>query len=246
MLVQGSSAWLTYVDDAGVEVRRSSNGGATWGAKRTVEKGGPTVYLASPQLAVSGSHVVVLYLRERDQLQDVQWLVRRSSDGGQNWAHSTPVITVDPSGAPPSVTLGMTGSDAVIGWTNETNGDIKVRRSADAGAHWQASRSIGTTNFKNSWYEGDVHVAAAGGHIYVAWVPDATIEGMGTGITMRRSDDGGQTFGARSWLTADALRFRGDMAIVVSGDRIDRHLRACGRPACRGALVGRGQDDAHR
>ncbi len=219
MVVQGANAWVTYVDTRGVEIRRSSNGGATWGSEHLLETAGSD-HFSSAELAVSGSHLIALYLRGRSAPADERWLVRRSDDGGRTWhAHST-VVQADPTGPAPSVSVGLTGSHAVIGWTDSETGAIRVRRSADAGATWKPAHTIGSTNIKVYWYEASVLVTASGGHVYVAWEPDRNGSSMATGIVMRRSDDGGATFHARTWLTQDALRYWGSAAIAASGDRL--------------------------
>ena len=228
MVVQGARAWLTYVDENGVEVRRSTNGGATWGAEHVLEPRGSD-YLSAPQLAVSGSHVLALYLRGRNAPADQRWLVRRSNDGGRTWHAHTTVATSDPAGPAPSMSIGMTGTDAVIGWTDSDTGAVRVRRSADGGATWASARTVGTTNIKVYWYEAAVQVVAAGGHVYVTWQPDRNGSGMATGIVMRRSDDGGASFHSRTWLTADALYYWGGTAIAASGDRLVAVYQRAGR-----------------
>jgi hypothetical protein len=117
----------------------------------------------------------------------------------------------------------MTGAAVVVAWTDSVTGAIKMRRSADGGATWNAAIFLGATLYRiyGSTYDGYVTATASAGHMYVAWVPDQIVAGDALGLVMRRSANGGATWHAQQVLAGDTMETAYlTPALAASGDRL--------------------------
>lgn len=200
---------------AHVYYKRSLDGGARWGPDRRLARG------EHPSLAVDGASVYVVWHDVRAAGLGV--FLRRSGDAGWRFEPEIP-ITGSGSGAHP--TVAAAGPRVHVVWGDTRSGDAEVftRRSLDGGAHFGPEVQLSESPYA-SWVP---TVTTAGPAVYVAWVDyrDANEEEY-----IRRSLDGGQTWGPITRLTHDpadswapSIATEGRFVYVTWFDRRDAGL----------------------
>ena len=183
------------VDHGASEVflKRSSDGGRTWGADTPLS--GSSRGAAYPAIAAAGSYVYAVWHDIRHGRPGVY--LRRSADHGLTWTPEQLLTPGTLDGAYPSVAA--SGSRVRVVWGSRRDGQSEVysRGSSDSGATWGAEVRISSLPYE-SWV---ATVELAGPDVYVAWVDyrDANEEEY-----FRRSTDGGTTWGPIVRLTHDA------------------------------------------
>lgn len=90
--------------------------------------------------------------------------------------------------------VAVNGANVYVVWSDSWNGDIFFKRSADAGATWQASKRLKA----NDGYSGHPRIAVNGANIYVTWVDQTSGNDE---IYFNRSGDNGATWQSTKRLT---------------------------------------------
>jgi len=188
------AVWRETATTAEVDYARSLDGGTTWL---------PAVRLSStpvtlpPIIAAAGDTVIATW-SAYDEATQFTVRVRRSLDGGETWQPEQTLTTTGRSALAP---LQIVGERVYLVWaeTEDPAGpEIYFRRSLDLGATWEAPVKISNSYNSPSWVP---TISAVGDLVLVGWVDyaDANEEEY-----LRRSTDGGITWGPITRLTADA------------------------------------------
>ncbi len=151
-------AWYQLEPEGPIVVlRRSADGGATWGGKIPLGVG------ATPAVAASGSRVRVVWSDRREGQAEVY--TRGSADLGATWDEEERISDVPYESWVPTVELA--GSRAFIGWVDyrDANEEEYLRRSRDGGATWEAPARL-THDPADSWAPS---IAIAGNTVHVTW-----------------------------------------------------------------------------
>ena len=169
--VGGGIAHVMYedYDSSSIRYRRSTDGGNHWSLAGTVPAA------RSYAIAASGNVVIQLLTGQNQQGASRIW-IRRSTDGGIKWQRLKAIADETTYDSEGEASVGVGGTTVVVAWTDPNSGEIVMRRSADAGAHWALPITVGHTTDKNviGDFEGYVTVALASGRIYVLWLPGRT------------------------------------------------------------------------
>jgi len=147
-----------------VYLRRSMDGGETWGPERLLSVGEDLADSMYPAVAVSGSHVHVTFADNRDG--PVHVFYTRSIDGGVTWSEDHRLSDNLPSDSwTPSV--GVSGEAVYAVWTDTRDGNEEeyFKRSIDGGATWGPDTRL-TYDGVNSWAP---VLQAAGQTLHLVW-----------------------------------------------------------------------------
>lgn len=185
--------------------RRSLDGGRTW--KRSVALSVPGGWAERPAIALSGTHLFVVWHARAGQGYDV--FMRRSSDRGASWSRARQ-LSASQAAAYPSVAA--SGAAVHVSWGDARSGhaEMFVRSSTDRGSTWGAERQLSPTGF-DSWVP---TIEADGDRVVAAWVD--TRDGNEEEY-LRRSRDGGRTWDPVVRLTRNG-RNSWAPSVVVAGD----------------------------
>lgn len=207
MAVSGSNVYVVWDDDTDppglpkVLYRRSSDGGATFGAAVDLSQG--SVFAAAPQVFADGSVVHVLWIDldfspsrcAPTSVCSRNVFYRRSTDGGFTFeaARNLSASTTNFAGFP---WVAVNGTHVHVVWsTNVTTlgQEVVYRRSADAGASFEAPLGL-SGQVVTTGGDGGVQVVAAAANVYVLWREvDQQNQGV---LRVRASQDLGATFGS--------------------------------------------------
>ncbi|MGH9876975.1 MAG: hypothetical protein ACRD5H_05000, partial [Nitrososphaerales archaeon] len=188
VFVSGSNVYVSWLqlnsDDElpNIFFRRSTDNGASWGAKIKIFSSG-TVGTLSPeyfQLAASGSNVYVIWKEDGDIIS-----FRRSTDNGATWKSIFNLSTNAKFNT--EVGLAVSGSNVYAAWTSSGK-DAIFTRSTNNGSTWGPDVNL----------SGDSppalcpRIAASGSNVYMVW--EQSINGLGClgspdDIIFRRSTD---------------------------------------------------------
>lgn len=179
----GSTAVVVYetCNNSGtcysVEVRRTTDGGASWEPAVVLSNDG---YFSS--MAGRGANADVVWVNNDNTVR-----YARSTNGGQSYARAKKIAFAEHLGET-SIARGPSGLVA-IGWVqNSWTGKVNVRVSTDGGSSFGPTHTVVT-----GIYEPGIRVAAGNGVVYVAYVKNQT-------LLVRRSTDAGA-----SWSTPHKL-----------------------------------------
>jgi hypothetical protein len=194
--------------------RRSTNGGATWGAIRVISPTSINI-VGYPTVAASGQTILVAY----SDWETGAVSVRRSADGGVTWQNrltlgtSTNDVFGDGTAFDGVPDLAFGTGVVYAAWLANSH-TVVVRRSFNAGATWSASQ------FMDTKASGGPRIAAAGASAIVGYgYFDGTTNGY---AAERRTGDSGAHWVARAkvssgtnaaW-TEDIIRAGGKWRIV--------------------------------
>ena len=178
----GSNRFVVWLDgtpgNSDIFFRRSTDNGATWKSIINLSKNpGSSI---SPQIAVSGSNVYVVWTQasaneEEDAEADI--FLRRSTDNGATWGSKINIsMSSSPFSSGPRVVT--SGSNVHVAWVDD-NG-VFVRSSTNNGATWQPKVDLSNTIVPPE-------IAVSGSNVYVVWNDD-------NDILLRRSTDDGATW----------------------------------------------------
>ncbi len=172
---------------------KSSNGGASFSTPIDVSH---DVYQSLwPVVASSGgnSYIYVAWENNSAFYNNPQVVLSRSTDGGSTFGAATDLS--NDVGYTQNIALAASGSNVYIVWQDQTPGNYHVfyRLSTDYGVDFSP-----TVDLSNGPAGPPTLSLTASGSVYVAWT-----YGPG-GVFVRRSMDGGNTFGATYTIAAQA------------------------------------------
>ena len=181
---------LRDADGRMVVYQRSTDGGETW--KPAVELSRASAAQSSrPTLSVDRSNIDVVWVEGDLQVGPNALWYRRSADAGGTWSapvRLSPLVT-ESVGIP---TVTRSGDQVVIAYVELDTGKLYTRRSSDGGQVWQSRLGIGTTPIRPygefSW-DGVPALDFGTGVLYATWAAS------GRSVLVRRSLDGGATWG---------------------------------------------------
>ncbi len=167
--------------------KRSTDHGLTWGA--------PTVLVTDavePDLwGVAGSPSTVVALFTQDDSNNGRSLMLyRSANGGVSW-----FAPVKIAGANALASVAVNANDVDVAWVEANSTAVKFRHSANGGASFGSTTTIGSLVSGAGWPK----VAVSGKTVYVLWskyclyFDGDCVDGMKT-VLLRRSIDGGATW----------------------------------------------------
>jgi hypothetical protein len=174
------AVWIEYGTDQTrlIYYRRSSDGGRTWPAPRSIAPAGESH--TTPCVAVTGAIVHIAFGSKSGDAWNLLYV--RSTDCGATWG---PVATVSSGRGGLFPSLAASGTDVQFvyaGLDPETQaGQVFHCRSTDGGITWQQARRI--SDSPGIW--GSPSLAVSGANVHVAWT-DGTWN-----IYYRMSSDGG-------------------------------------------------------
>jgi hypothetical protein len=215
LVVQGAYLyviWLQYNaagDLSDVYYRRSTDNGATWGARTNISTSG-TVY--DFVLAVSGNYVYIAFI------SDDKMYFKRSSNNGASF--SARVSLEDDRGVSTNANLAITarGTHVYVAWEHDELAPV-IRHSSNNGGAWGP-----IVDLPGSYQYGifDMNLATTGSYVYAVWV-----EGHGCGgeneILFTRSTNNGATWSSDTSIAGyctDSGYLVSFHALAVSGSRI--------------------------
>lgn len=188
--------------------KKSSDNGATFD---------PTINLSntpedsfSPQIAVSGSNVAVVWV---EHVNSYYWKIffRASTDGGISFG-PTLQLSENTSGVVETPNVAVSGSNVYVVWIEIA--DVLFRGSNDNGVTFGPTINLSNT----PQYSFPPRIAVSGSNVYVVWY-DTIDPTSGSEVLFRRSTNGGASFDNAVNLSnnpANSMYPR----IVVSGSNI--------------------------
>ncbi len=207
--ISGTTAIVTWYRNNGshniVQVVRSIDGGATWGAVTSLSAAGANVN--RPQVAIDGSTAIVAWSR----YNGANWIAQaaRSSDSGATWG--SPVDLSTAGSDVNNIAVGMSGTNAVVAWPrwNGSNLIIQAAASANAGTSWATPVNVSLTLQSADF----VQVALSGSVGVITWQRS---DGSNTIVQAANSSDGGATWGTPVSLSTAGANAT-DPQVAVSG-----------------------------
>lgn len=179
--------------------RRSVDGGLTLGSRLTLS-GAKAEWAAEVDVAASGSSVDAVWIEAAlgsTGLPADPWTLRyrRSANAGVSWG---PTLTLGSGVGYPRVD--RAGSIVIVTWTNVSTGKVWLRRSTDGGVTFAAAAQVGTTTnlIEDGVREGFASVAFGTAITYLVLMPTWPT------VVVRRSTDGGRTWGSPTTLATNA------------------------------------------
>jgi hypothetical protein len=214
--VSGSNVYVVWVDNSpensAIYFKRSTDDGSTFDDTVNLSSG-ITGASGSPQIAVSGSNVYVVWnsnsstsrignsdSRSQDNSTvadrgDIHF--KRSTDDGSTF-DDTVNLSSGNTGASGSPQIAVSGSNVYVVWTNTNStsssgasrGDIYFKKSADYGDTFDAKRNLS----KNPGNSFSPQMAVSGSNVYVVWVDNSPGHYI---LYLKKSADYGDTFDAK-------------------------------------------------
>src|SRR5574337_981427 len=205
--VSGSDVYVVWSDQtssSGIYFSKSTDGGATFNGGTSSSPGSPTVLssttgvTATPEIAASGSDVVVVWRGSSPSPGGIFYESSSNSGSSFNTATSGAAIELSSgiSGAPINPQITISGSYVYVVWQQGTTADIYYSRSTDGGATFNG----GTTSTPgtavnlsfNSGASNFPKITVSSSNVYVVW-QDKTVDSSGD-IYFSASNDNGVTF----------------------------------------------------
>lgn len=224
----GDSVYICWTDTRNglgdIYFNHSLDGGATWlnsDIRLDTDPAG-SANSPSPQIAISGNSLYVVWIDLRDGRADIYF--NRSLDSGTTWLPSDIRLDTDLPGTSWSgaVKVAASGGSVYVTWQDSRNGgslpdDIYFNRSLDGGATWLATDLRLNTDQPGVAFAANPQIATSGESVYVTWIDARDDAPLGTAdIYFNRSLDSGAT-----WISSDT-RLNTDLPGVagVSGAQI--------------------------
>jgi hypothetical protein len=199
-------------DGSAIYYKRSDDGGVTWGPDIRIS--GHPGSDSFPLLAVSGSTVHLVFLRDNGTAQSASYY-KRSTDGGDTWGPD--VLLGNTKWWPGVAAAGSMVYVSLNGSLAADNSEVFFRRSTDNGTSWEPEQQISNAVGRSE----DPAIAADGPYVYLVWNDDRdNLGGGGMAVYYRRSPDMGMTWGPETALTR-APEFTYFPTIYPSGPDVD-------------------------
>ncbi len=170
--------WADTTLNSEILLKRSGDGGTTWGPIVNVSNDTPGSY--DPQVTLFGSNIYVVWQGYRSGNLDI--FLRKSPDHGATWKSTFNISKGSPASYEPLVAVAS--SNVYVVWRE--GGETFLRRSTDGGATWKSSQNISNDGGSSLYHL----IAASGNNLYIAW----KLDGGSNDIILRRSTDNGATW----------------------------------------------------
>lgn len=171
----------------------------------------------SPQIAVSGNNLYVVWADTRDKVDaqgiDTTIYFKRSTDGGITWGPDIRLPSVVNTSRDPAICISANSVHVVwADWRTETQ--VYYRRSTDGGQTWEAEQP-----FNGEGLRQDPRIAASGDSVYVVYI--RMILGVES-IQVKRSTNAGQTWDEEEaiYSPGDELEYLSRPDISASGSNV--------------------------
>ncbi len=155
-----------------IALRKSTDGGATWGARVDVTAS-TGVDSFQPTIAIdSSNNLYVTYYSKEFNSSFTNIAFRTSTNGGTTWGTRKDVTTnTTLDSLNPAIVLGSSNNLYVAYYSKEYNStyyNIAMRTSTNGGATWGARRDV-TTNTTVSSFNPAIAINSAFGHLYAVY-----------------------------------------------------------------------------
>ena len=219
----GNNVYVIWFDrttgNGDIYFRRSTDSGATF--RDTINLSNDTGMSGSPQIAVSGNNVYVVWydnrINENSQIFDEIYF-KRSTDGGASFSN-TPINLSNTTGGSYSPQIAASGNNVYVVWRDQTTGnaDIFFARSTDGGVTFN---SIPINLSNNTGRSAEPQIAVSGNNVYVVWhdTTDTVVFGN-EDIFFKRSTNNGATFSNTINLSMNAAKSLYPQ-IAISGNNV--------------------------
>jgi len=164
----GSTVYVAFHDNPTgkyeIYLRKSTNGGATWGAAQMVTDAPGDSELSS--LALSAGNLYLAWENNAAGNNDIYFM--KSIDGGATWK-AAKRLTAN-SGNSGYAKLAVSGANVHVTWEDDTSGsggnqEIYYRRSIDGGATWQSAKRFTNNNGQSRFPT----IAVRSPQVFVMW-----------------------------------------------------------------------------
>jgi hypothetical protein len=208
----GSNVYVVWYDKTAgnyeILLKRSTDSGATWKAVKNLSNNAGSSF--SPQVAVSGSNVYLVWVDQTPGNSDV--FFRRSADNGATWQPAVNLSSNPKSSTGPQIAI--SGSSVYVVWTQRISADefaVFFRRSTDNGGIWGPKIEISSSGMNVGF---PPRVAASGSNVYISWGDDGAAD-----VLFRRSTDSGATWKPIINISNNAGNSR-DPQVAASGSNV--------------------------
>jgi len=185
---------------------------AQWEPDVNLTNNPSTTYMAAPNnhpICASGDSVYTVFVDDRTGVFQVYFT--RSLDDGATWDSAVCLSGDSTSTFVPA--LAVSGPAVHVAWETSTNLAIKYRRSSDAGVTWSNEDTLAACALGL----GDPSLAVEGNTVGLAWGDQR--DGLSNGeLYLKRSGDGGLTWGPDTRLTFRTDTLDKEPCLVISGN----------------------------
>jgi hypothetical protein len=188
-----------------VYYRRSIDAGTSWNTPQRLSRASAT-RASAPNLSAYGSTIDAVYVEARGTAAIVYY--RQSTNNGTTWSPAVQISRTDGYADFAQVMRDASGR-VLVTWSDARNGRVYYRQNIHGGGTFASTVSLGTTTNKpygGSFLEAFPAVAAGSGVHYLAWYADART------LKVRRSTNGGSTWGTAVTVASDGSGFHLDLA----------------------------------
>jgi predicted neuraminidase len=212
----GSNVYVVWADETSdnfeILLKRSTDNGATWEEVQNISNNGGDSF--SPEIAVSGSHVYIVWRDNSTGTGRTNILFSRSADNGETWQPFFDVSSDNRTNSAPQIAV--SGSSVYIVWVKQISSDgseIYFRGSTNNGETWGLRKKISNSGTDFSVFSPDV--AASGSNVYIVWSDDNASD-----VFFRRSTDSGTSWKAIINLSKTEDIFSETPQVAVSGSNV--------------------------
>jgi hypothetical protein len=180
--------WSADNDSVDIILRRSTDNGATWKSSLNISK--TASGSITPQIAVSGPNVYVVWVDYTNTIGGGDIFFKRSTDYGATWKTTVNLSNNKDDSILPRIAA--SGMNVYVTWEHDPQIDIFLKRSTDNGATWKSVKNLSNDGGKSTLSQ----IAISNANVYVIWVDYTdTIDTVGVGdIFFKRSTDNGATW----------------------------------------------------
>jgi hypothetical protein len=189
-----------------------SAAGAQWEPDVNLTNNPSTTYMAAPSnhpIVANGDSVYAVFVDDRTGKLQVYFM--RSLDDGATWDSASCLSGDSANIFTPS--LAVSGPAAHVAWATGSNAAIKYRRSTDAGVTWTAEETL----VGGPGGRGDPCLAAEGNTVGLVWGDERDGNYNGE-LYLKRSGDGGQSWGPDTRLTFRSDTIDGGPCLAINGN----------------------------
>lgn len=167
--------------------------GITWSAPVRVTAQRGSELAALHELAAGGGRLHLAYARLGPDTRDDQVIYQRSANGGVTWSRAREIFgsTSAERIVTPNLAVAAAKDTVIVAWRTrgEHGTSLWIRRSTDGGSTWKARQRLFQADGQRTL--GTPAVSLVGGTLVVATTNRAT-----GNVLLRRSGDGGRSFGS--------------------------------------------------